>query len=261
MRSEEKPARVLPWLVTFAVHGALALLTALLPQPPAPERRPPIELTSRKLPERRAVTPPTPRPEEPKPPEPPRRATRRKVTPSEVEVPAKKPAEPPPEGDPASKTPAAPDTGAAVPGVDMAGGTRAPAGQGVQVPAAPKGPVTPGARRVGQGTREGRGFKKDYQKGEQAPVAVVTTMPQVLRRIEATYPERVRELGIEGRVVLELSVDGAGKVTAARVIRGLHPELDAAAVVAAKQMLFAPARVGGTAVAVKIPYTFTFVLD
>jgi TonB family protein len=105
------------------------------------------------------------------------------------------------------------------------------------------------------------GFKASYGKGEEAPVAVVTTQPKVLRQVTAEYPEKMKELGIEGRVILELTVDENGRVARARVLTSLRAELDAVALVAARQLLFSPARVNGVPVKVKIPYTFTFVLD
>jgi protein TonB len=133
------------------------------------------------------------------------------------------------------------------------------------VPTGPGGSAAgdPAAGRVGRGQPDGRrqGFKKDYRPGELAPTAVITDMPRVLRRVEAYYPERMKQLGVEGSVVLELTIDAQGKVIQVRLVRGLRSELDREATIAAKKMHFSPARVNKTAVAIKIKYTFSFVLD
>lgn len=119
----------------------------------------------------------------------------------------------------------------------------------------------PRAKRIGKGKPTGTGFKKTYRPGEQAPVAVITSKPKPLKRVVPAYPERMRELEIEGRVRLLLTIDGNGRVIKAKVIKSLRKELDDEAVKAAKKMLFAAAKVNGVPVTVTIPYTFTFVLD
>ena len=150
-------------------------------------------------------------------------------------------------------------------GLQLSGTATARAGQGVQVPVGNTLKVSPEVRSrkpPGPGAPRTRpGFKKRYSAGEDAPLAVVSTMPRPIQRVPASYPEEARDLEIEGRVVLELTVDSTGKVVNVRVVKRLHPLLDAEASRAARKMRFTPGTVNGTPVRVKIPYTFTFVLD
>ena len=249
-------------LVSALVHGGLALGAILLPVRPPVAANNVIEVVERELPKPKLEKPKPPPPPKPKPPEVepkevlkprPRNRARRKVV---IRPQVNKP----PVGQPDSKTPAAPDTGPKTFGLTMEGTTAAP-GTGVAVPGGQTLQTDPAIRRVGKGVPKRRGFKKNYAKGELAPVAVITTRPQVRKRVQPRYPARMRELEVEGKVVLQLTVDEVGAVIEAKVLKSLRPELDAEALRAARQMLFAPAKVGGTPVKVKISYTFTFVLD
>jgi protein TonB len=221
-----------------------------------------IELTQRRL-----RPPPPPPPEKLEPPDPPKPKPAPKLvamqrTPPKPQKPPEEPPPEPPVKPPPTQPPAVPPSF----GLKLSGTARAPAGQGVQVPEGNTLRVSPKQRtkkpKQGPTAKVARpGFKKDYTPGEKAPLAVVTTMPWVAKRVPAEYPEKARDLEIEGRVVLELTVDGTGKVVAVKVVKSLHPLLDKAAIAAARKMQFRPGTVNGTPVEVKIPYTFTFVLD
>lgn len=256
------PTGPLPWIISILLHGGLAVVLLMLPAQAT--RRPPqiIQLSDRELPE-------PPKPPEQKPPEPPAPAEPPPVA-MQRKAPQPRPAEPPPEP-PAEPEPAKtePPPDAVPPsfGLKLSGTAKAPAGQGVQVPDGQTLKAPPTQRRkeedkdkpVARPTR--RGFKKDYEAGEKAPLAVATTMPKMTKKVVPEYPERARELEIEGRVVLELTVDGEGRVVDVRVVQSLHPALDEAAIAAAKKMRFQPGTVNGTPVTLKIPVPFTFVLD
>jgi periplasmic protein TonB len=54
------------------------------------------------------------------------------------------------------------------------------------------------------------------------------------------YPKRARELGIEGMVVIEVSIDERGKLTHARVRAGIDPELDRQALASVREWEFEP---------------------
>jgi len=254
------PGSPLPWVLSILLHGGVGVVMVLLPAAAERTRRPTIIVTQRRL-------PPPPQPEKPKPPEPlpepprPKRVAMQKIAPK-PETPPETPPEPPP-----SKPPP-PDAPPPSFGLKLSGTAKAPAGTGVQVPEGNTLKLSPN-QRTEKPPKEGTpraaparpGFKKKYEAGEKAPLAVVTTMPKVAKKIPADYPEQARDLEIEGRVVLELTVDGTGKVVEVKVVKKLHPLLDAAAVTAAKKMRFTPGTVNGTPVTIKIPYTFTFVLD
>lgn len=115
---------------------------------------------------------------------------------------------------------------------------QAPSGQGP--PGAPMGPVS-----VAQVS------KLPQKQGECPPFD-----PRTL------YTEAAKEQGVEGKVVLEVIVDESGRVTQAKVIKGLGFGLDEAAVKVMKQLCrFLPAEMNGQKVAVKIPYSFIFTLE
>ncbi|MCK5799456.1 MAG: TonB family protein [Deltaproteobacteria bacterium] len=226
--------------------------------------RPNIELTQRHLPKPKVlppkpkVLPPTPKPKLEIVPKPkPKQVLVHRRRP----IVRKQPEKTEPEGKPDVKTPAASDTGAKRFGISMDGVTAAK-GTGVVVPEGDTLATDPRIRRIGKGKPKGKpGFKKKFTRGERAPVAVISTMPRVVRRVAPIYPERMRDLEIEGKVILQLTIGADGSVKKIKILKSLKKELDAAAIAAAKKMRFAPAKVGGTPVTVTIPYTFTFVLD
>ncbi len=89
----------------------------------------------------------------------------------------------------------------------------------------------------------------------------VKKQARVIQRVMPDYPEKLRRLEIEGKVKLELRIDEKGVVTHIKVLKSLHTLADQEAIKAARKMKFSPATVDGRAVAIKIPYTFTFVLE
>jgi TonB family protein len=249
---------VLPWAVTILLHAGLGSLLWVVPPPKSPAAElPPVEIVDRRPPPVEKPRPPgRDKPEAPRPTE----------IPTHIAVP-RKPAprlpprlEPPPDKEPPANEQTPEDTGPKTFGFE--GGTIAAPGQGVPIPQGGSMRVSPQVTKKGKAPeKKTTGFKTEYAPGEEAPVAVITAYPKVLKRINADYPERMKELGIEGKVDLELTVSSAGKVVAAKVVKSLHPELDKVALAAVRQMLFSPALMGRTPVQVKINYTYTFVLD
>ena len=80
--------------------------------------------------------------------------------------------------------------------------------------------------------------------------ARIDAPPGLTRPIRPAYPAGARQRKEEGDVVLQLSIDAQGRVTAASVAVSCgYPELDAAALRAARKARFVPARVGRDAVA------------
>ncbi|MFH1129983.1 MAG: TonB family protein [Pseudomonadota bacterium] len=228
----------------------------LLPDKVEEDTQTPIEISVRQVP---APKPPTPEPI----PFLTEQLTKISIPKQPVQAPAKQPpVSVQPQGDQEAKEEPSADTGPKVFGIDMSGTTTVPSGTGVQIPVGQSLEVSPSVKRVGKGKPDGQpGFKGNYEPGEFAPIAVIKTMPKVLREIVPSYPERMRDLGIEGRVVLQLTINENGEVKKVRLLRGLRKELDDAAIDAAKKMLFEPAQVNNVPVSIKIRYTFTFVLD
>ncbi|MCO4771761.1 MAG: TonB family protein [Deltaproteobacteria bacterium] len=87
----------------------------------------------------------------------------------------------------------------------------------------------------------------------------LTKAPELLEDATPQYPEELRREGIGGDVLVRIVIDEEGRVSSTEVLDSLHPELDAAAMAAAKQMVFSPAEVDGEPAAISIDYTFGFV--
>jgi Ca-activated chloride channel family protein len=74
------------------------------------------------------------------------------------------------------------------------------------------------------------------------------------------YPSAAKTVGAQGRVVVELTIDEAGKVVKARAISG-HPLLQKAAVAAALQARFSPTMLSGEPVSITGTISYTFLLQ
>ena len=232
----QRPPRLVPLVFSLLLHAGLAALLLVLPARGEEQRSRPIEITERKLPPLKPKPPDPPEPkDEPEPePEPPPKAV---VKPRRLAMRSKRnpPDQPPSKAPPPDKAPEpAPNTGPKTFGIKLEGTTTAPPGTGVQVPRGDTLRTDPRIRKRGPRRpkrKKPKGFKKKWAKGERAPTAVITRMPKVRKRVTARYPERMRELGIEGRVVLQLTIDEQGKVVKVRVLTSLRRELDRKSVV------------------------------
>ncbi len=96
--------------------------------------------------------------------------------------------------------------------------------------------------------------------GGPVSAARVTRMPRRLIEVKARYPDEARKLGVEGKVVLLLSIDEKGRVTDARVLEKAGYGFDEEAVAASKRFVFSPASLGDRPVAMEIRYTYVFEL-
>jgi len=243
--------------ISLIVHGAFAVVLFFLPQSPA-EQPKPIYLSLREIPpkEKPAAPPEIEKEIEIKPdigqkeitvvkPKQVRKKKRRKKPPLTVKkhLPSPKVAV-----NSEKRVFGLPAMELTTSGV-VSNGVKVPLGNNIDLSPQEKGRVNK------------NGFKEDYEEGEDAPLAVITTMPRVIRRIVAEYPEEVKEIGIEGQVILLLSVDSRGRVVASKIVKKLHPKLDKSARQAAFKMRFTPAYVRKIAVSIEIQYTFVFVLD
>jgi TonB family protein len=85
--------------------------------------------------------------------------------------------------------------------------------------------------------------------------------PELLAGPLPTYPDLLRQAGIEGRVVLEAVIDSTGRVKAASisVVLATNPSFVEPARQALRATLFRPARVNGRAVSmlVRVPFAFS----
>jgi len=90
---------------------------------------------------------------------------------------------------------------------------------------------------------------------------LVTLMPQLKTEVRVAYPPESRKKGVQGAVVMDLLIDTTGKVREATLVEGPNQELSQAALVAAKGFQFSPAAIKDKPVAVRIRYTYRFVLE
>jgi protein TonB len=97
--------------------------------------------------------------------------------------------------------------------------------------------------------------------GRYVPPYKVAELPVVLVEVKAQYPAEARKLGLEGQVVLRVTVDATGKVSSAKVIKGIGNGFDESALEAMRRFKFKPGIDAGEAIITEITYTMTFLLD
>jgi TonB family protein len=84
--------------------------------------------------------------------------------------------------------------------------------------------------------------------------------PKILKKVDPVYPEEARKQGLDGDVIIEATVDEAGKVKEAKVLRGVDG-LNQAALDAVKQWAYEPMMIDGKPKAVKFTVTIRFKLQ
>ncbi len=94
-----------------------------------------------------------------------------------------------------------------------------------------------------------------------ADAYLVTTQVSLIKDVKIPYPPEARKNNIEGPVVMDIIIDQDGRVRSSTLVRGPGFGLEEAAMAAIKEFLFKPARVGEQNVAVKIRYSYRFVLE
>ena len=102
---------------------------------------------------------------------------------------------------------------------------------------------------------------KAYSAPKYVPVYQVDSEPSVAGEVKIPYPDEARRAGIEGPVVLSITIDNEGRVVKAVVISGPGYGLDEAAREALLRFRFKPAVKNGEAVSTEMKYTYTFLLD
>jgi len=112
------------------------------------------------------------------------------------------------------------------------------------------------ARGVAKPTRDGGGgaVGGPYRCGGSGGIPE----PKRVGGPEPTYPEAARRAGIEGKVILKLTVSREGRVTGVTVLRGLPLGLTEAAVQAVRQWTYEPARLGAEPVDVILVHAVEF---
>ena len=94
----------------------------------------------------------------------------------------------------------------------------------------------------------------------QNPVSYVSE-PRKLRAVPPVYPELARQARVQGAVVLDCVVDKRGRVAEVNVLNSASPLLNAAALEAVRQWVYAPTLVDGVPVRLRVKVTVTFNLN
>src|SRR5271166_1161052 len=96
----------------------------------------------------------------------------------------------------------------------------------------------------------------------KAPVRVGghVRAPQIIRRVEPTYPPLARQTRLQGVVVIDAVLDETGNVVAMKVVSG-HPLLIDAALNAVRQWKYQPTYLNDEPTAVQMNITVTFSLS
>ena len=118
------------------------------------------------------------------------------------------------------------------------------------------------AQQSGTGAVPGGGTSAVVKAPEPAPEAKqpVVVMPEIVHFENAPYPPEAEKAGVQGNVVLKLTIDKDGNVTAADVLEPAGNGFDEAAQAAALKFKFKPATKDGVPFAVKIKYSYAFTL-
>lgn len=102
----------------------------------------------------------------------------------------------------------------------------------------------------------------DVKAIAQVPYQRLETPPKLKRDFRAEYPPGAKEEGIEGTVILKMDIDETGRVIAVRLVRGVHPELDAASKAAAFKFLYTPGKVDGEpVVTLNFVHRYTWIIE
>ena len=100
--------------------------------------------------------------------------------------------------------------------------------------------------------------KEGGKTGTGEPVALSAQQrPKLVKKVNPQYPEEAVKAGVQGKVVIEAVTDHQGRVTEAKIIDGVDPILNDAALKAIKQWQYEPYIIAGVKKAVK----FTVVLN
>jgi len=104
-----------------------------------------------------------------------------------------------------------------------------------------------------------------YKAAQYAAASDLAEAPRVLNRdqvdIRRYYPKEALQHGLEGEVVLRLTIDSDGSIAEATVVRDPGEGLGAAALRAVREFRFAPGKVGASPVATAIPFVIRFVIS
>ena len=141
--------------------------------------------------------------------------------------------------------PSGPGYGNGTGGANGVRGTVASTGFGNGIAVPPSGGKGGGRGTVRQGGFSDATAPAEAPKPRPAASASPTQPVEILAKPHPVYTEEARRLKLEGDVLVEVVFTASGEVRVGRVVRGLGHGLDEAAVRAAQQIRFKPARRDG----------------
>jgi len=102
------------------------------------------------------------------------------------------------------------------------------------------------------------GFKLIPKYYDDADVVPLDKEPQIVKKVEPTYPEPAKRARLEGKVIVKIWVDKEGKARKVVVLKSDAEIFNEPAIEAAKQFVFTPAYLNNEPVAVWVSYPFLF---
>jgi TonB family protein len=113
---------------------------------------------------------------------------------------------------------------------------------------------------VGKGSRGWRFARISISSGtmQPRPVGGAIREPRKVRNVRPDYPESMKARHIQGIVVLECVIAPTGRVSSVRLLRGVHDDLDRAAIEAVRKWEYTPTVIDGVPVPVIMTVTVNF---
>jgi protein TonB len=249
---------VVPFGVSIALHGALALAILALAVRPRPVPQTPLQIQVIDAPPPKPAVPPRPAEPPPAPPKPARmKLARTPRAPRDLPPPAAEPA--PPSNAPPPPTAEAPRNTPEP--VVITGITMESTSQGGSFAVGAGNTLRGAPERTARAPEEA----KPYKAEQYAAAAQVNELPQPLNReslnLRKYYPAQAKKNGFEGDVVLRLLIDADGSIAKVDVVSDPGEGLGPAAARAVHELRFSPAKVNGVPVATTVPFTIHFTLD
>ena len=103
-------------------------------------------------------------------------------------------------------------------------------------------------------------ISQDTKTSDPMRITADVVQPVLIKRVNPEYPEFARKARIQGVVILEAIITKGGTVENVKVLRGVHPILDQAAIDSVKQWRYKPASLNGTPVKIYSTVTVKFTL-
>jgi protein TonB len=100
-----------------------------------------------------------------------------------------------------------------------------------------------------------------YGGDNDTTVSTYDVPPRPTKQAPVSYPATARKEGIQGTVILMVTIETSGSVSDVSVKKSVREDIDKAAVASAHQWLFEPARIEGKPVKAVVAIPFRFKLD